>query len=488
MIHGYKVAAVFVFLAVVVIFSALGYTQPYRGFADVQPQYTYWAKSYGGNDVDAGSCIQQTADGGFVVVGNTYSFGSGFSDFWVIKMNSDGSIVWEKCYGMAKDEHAYCIQQTSDGGYIVAGGTNSTGLGSADVWILKLDENGNILWEKSYGGSGYDYAYYIAQTSDSGYIVAGTTDSFGAGNDDVLIMKLSENGTVEWQKTYGGNDYEWVGNIVETSDGGYIFCGGGYFSNGAGLCDAWVVKLSSNGDIVWQKIYGGSDYDSAMYILPTSDGGYVVSGYTCSFGQGEEDIWILKLDSNGDIIWQKTYGDSGSNVQTFTPLERTSDGGYVVSGVFGNDIWIVKLDSNGDVVWQKKYGGTQWDEPAFITETLDGGFILTGYATSFGINGELWVLKVGSDGEIVFDSGSGAFVQNTSVVPANTSVSPVSTSFTTGNSSLTVQNTNAVVQRTSAVVRVQATPTILPEMDTLFVITALIIFGIFFNSSKKLNI
>ena len=311
--------------------------------------------------------------------------------------------TWAHAYGGASDnDFAFSIKQTNDGGYIVVGYTDSFGAGSDDIWVLKLDSLGNVTWQKTYGGAYNDYAYSIQQTSDGGYIVAGYTSSFGAGSDDIWVLKLDSAGNVTWQKTYGGSSHDYANSIQQTNDGGYIIAG--YTSSfGAGGADIWILKLDSSGNVTWQKTYGGSSYDFAYSIQQTGDGGYIVAGYTNSSGVGGDDIWILKLDLSGNITWQRTYGGSSSEVAH--SIQQTSDGGYIIAGStnsFGvayTDFWVLKLDSSGNVTWQKTYGGGYDDYANSIQQTSDGGYIVAGYTDSFNAYyNEAWVLKLNSSG------------------------------------------------------------------------------------------
>jgi len=301
---------------------------------------TEWAKTYGGSGGDFASSIQQTTDGGYIVAGSTYSFGASYDyfDFWVLKLDSNGNVTWQKTYGGSGDDVATSIQQTTDGGYIVAGLTDSFGVAgyeNDDFWVLKLDSNGNITWQKTYGGSDYDYAYSIQQTTDGGYIVAGSTGSFGADYGDSWVLKLDSNGNVTWQKTYGGSGDDVASSIQQTTDGGYIVAGS-TDSFGAGGSDAWVLKLGSNGNVTWQKTYGGSGDDVATSIQQTTDGGYIVAGSTDSFGAGgyDYDFWVLKLDSSGEISGCDTIKTSNA------PVRNTSvtPGNSSIVGITSNAI------------------------------------------------------------------------------------------------------------------------------------------------------
>ncbi len=220
--------------------------------------------------------------------------------------NAWAQSYWARTYGGDNTDLALSSQTTPDGGFIVAGHTDSFGAGDWDFWILKLNSSGSIQWQKTYGGGGLDAGPSIQTTSDGGFIVAGTTDSFGAGGYDFLVLKLDSSGNIQWQKTYGANGDDSATSIQATSDGGFIVTGA-TDSFGAGLEDFWILRLDSSGNIVWQKTYGGSLEDVATSIQATSDGGFIVAGATDSFGAGSSDFWILKLDSTGhpmaEIVW-----------------------------------------------------------------------------------------------------------------------------------------------------------------------------------------
>ena len=403
-----------------------------------------WTHSFGGSNSDYAYSIQQTSDGGYIVAGYTCSFGAGSDDFWVLRLDSSGSVDWQKTYSGAGVDYAFSIQQTSDGGYIIAGFTYSFGAGYSDFWVLKLDSSGNITWQKTYGGTSYDYAESIQQTSDGGYIVAGRTYSFGAGYVDIWVLKLDSSGNVSWQKTYGGSGYDEAYSIKQTSDGGYVVAG--YTDSfGAGSDDIWVLKLDSSGSVIWQKTYGGPSDDEARSIQQTSDGGYIVAGHTHSFGAGSYDFWVLKLDSSGNISWQKTYG--GTSYDFAYSIQQTSDGDYIVAGEeasFGESstaIWVLKLDSSGNVIWQKTYGGSSGDGARSIQQTSDGGYIVAGITYSFGAGlGDFWVLKLNSQGI------SCNIRENTSIAPASTSITPATSTATETATSVVASDSYAIVR------------------------------------------
>jgi len=348
--------------------------------------YPGWFKHYGDTQIDEGWSIQQTSDGGYIVAGRTESFTYGSSDFAIYKLNSNGNKVWFKHYGGANYDDSKSIQQSSDGGYIVAGCTESYTNGNEDFAIYKLDSSGNKVWFKHYGGINEDYAYSIQQTSDGGYIVAGRTESFTYGSGDFAIYRLDSSGSKLWFKHYGGSSNDGSRSIQQTSDGGYIVAGNtGSYSYGSS--DFAIYKLSSNGNKVWFKHYGGANYDDSKSIQQSSDGGYIVCGITNSYTYGDDDFAIYKLNSNGDKIWFKHYG--GTNRDQGISVQQTSDGGYIVGGktysyTYGSyDFAIYKLRSSGNKVWFKHYGGSEFDQANSIQQTSGGGYVVAGYTYSY---------------------------------------------------------------------------------------------------------
>jgi uncharacterized delta-60 repeat protein len=422
---------------------------------------TYWAKTYGGNNYDSARSVQQTSDGGYIVAGATESFGTTSRSIWVLKLNSAGSVVWQKTYGSNGTNWASSIQQTSDGGYIVAGGTHLPSAGYDNAWVLKLNSTGSVMWQKIYGNDGMsDGALSVQQTLDGGYIIAGYTYSLGVGYGDAWVLKLDSTGSVTWQKSYGGNGSDGASSIQQTSDGGYIVAGD-TSSFGAGGYDVWVFKLNSTGSVTWQNTYGGSADDSSSSVQQTSDGGYVVAGDTESFGAGFSDVWILKLNSSSSVTWQKTYGGSGYDYMA--SVGQTSGGGYIVAGdtssfgAGGYDVWVFKLNSTGSVTWQNTYGGSNVDSSRSIRQTSDGGYIVGGETTSFGAGWyDAWVVKLGAIGDIVWDAGSGASNRTTSATPSDSSAVVSTTSVTPADSAAIAQSTQAGTHDSNATVTVQS--------------------------------
>ena len=421
-----------------------------------------FASSFGGADSDGPDSVQQTADGGYIVVGQTDSFGAGDTDAWVLKLDANGTVVWEKAYGTIGGDAAQSAMETADGGYIVAGYTDPDG-----AWVFKLNADGIISWQKAYG----DFKFYsVKQTTDGGYIVAGSTGAFGAGENDVWILKLNTNGTIAWQKAYGGTEAESGLSIQQTSDGGYIVAGstcsfGVTCTCPFGNCttDVWVFKLNADGTVVWQKTYGdpGVGDDELGAIEETSDGGYILAGDTDFFGEGLTDGWILKLNTNGTIAWQKAYGASLNDDLTF--VQQTGDGGYIATGFtnsFGSnglDAWVLKLNTDGTVEWEKAYGGTDFEAADAIRQTSDGGFVVAAETESFGAGSvDFWILKLSSDGAVGFNPSSGAEVTDTTLAITDTTVVGVDTLATVTDTTATAVDTTVTVTDTAATIDQQA--------------------------------
>jgi hypothetical protein len=295
------------------------------GYSRLYPSHnllssTSFAKTYGGTENKWAYSVRQTSYGGYIVAGYKYSFGLDSIDIFLIKTDANGNIIWAKTYGGINWDEAYSVQQTSDGGYIVAGYTESFGAGG-DILLIKTDANGNIIWAKTYGGINWDEAHSVQQTSDGGYIVVGYTYSFGAGSN-IFLIKTDANGNIIWAKTYRGISGDEAYSVQQTSDGGYIVAGRTY-SFGAGGSDFFLIKTDANGNIQWAKTYGGTGGDEAYSVQQTSDGGYIVAGRTYSFGAGTWDAFLIKTDADGNIGSCSIVRNASPTVNTVSPTENT---------------------------------------------------------------------------------------------------------------------------------------------------------------------
>jgi len=363
-----------------------------------------WTRTYGGANSDGAVALVQTLDGGYALVGSTQSFGAGNWDFWLVKVDASGNMMWNQTYGGTNIDIAYSVVQTLDGGYATAGSTNSFGAGNEDFWLIKMDANGNMEWNQTYGGTNRDSAYSVVQTLDEGYTIAGVTQSFGAGNWDFWLVKTDASGNMMWNQTYGEAGFDWAYSVVQTLDGGYALVGS-TDSFGPGNWDFWLVKVDASGNMMWNQTYGGTFGDECYALVQTLDGGYALVGHTDSFGAGGRDFWLVKVDASGNMMWNQTYG--GTNDDWAFSVVEAVYGGYTLAGAtesFGagsQDFWLVKVDASGNMMWNQTYGEAGFDWAYSVVQTLDGGYALVGSTDSFGAgNWDFWLVKTDFSGVI----------------------------------------------------------------------------------------
>ena len=386
-----------------------------------------WQTNLMGTGWDECHAIIQTADGGYAATGGTNSADGNFTgskgdqDGWVAKLDASGTVIWTKNLGGSSQDRLYCIAQSTDGGLIAAGYTKSNDGDVSgnhanqygpyfedDCWIVKLDVNGNIVWQKTLGGSWAEQVWSIKETSDGGCILAATSLSddgnvsnhHGIGsNHDYWIIKLDASGTIQWEKSLGGSGDEFVFSLDKTSDGGYIVAGSSMSIDGdvtpVGLplwsMACWIVKLDSNGTIIWDNSFQIQQSFVPKCIIQTSDGGYIVAGNSSTSSNNSGAL--LKIDQNGTFQWKKTYG--GTSHDEFSGIEETSNGGFMiigntesndgdVSNFYGGyyDCWIVNTDINGNIIWEKNYGGSSDDYANSICKTNDNGYIISTVSNS----------------------------------------------------------------------------------------------------------
>ena len=314
-----------------------------------------WSKIYSGNNSDEAYSIQQTADGGFIVAGTSKSFGALYSDACLLKLNSTGDTLWTKIYGAASFEFANTIIQTIDGGYVFAGYTEGNAIDSSNgsIYLVKTNSLGVMQWQKSLGTSSETVdAYSIEQTSDKGFVITGWANGYGEINGDSYILKTDSLGNPLFTKTYGFKGSDWGTSILQTADGGYVI-GGTYSTDSTSLdVDAYIIKTDANGDTLWTRTYGGSGNEFGQSLTKTSDGGYVLGGYTDGFGSGSYDAFLLKVNASGDTVFTRAFG--GSNDDEANCVFQTNDGGYALSGQtnsFGKgdyDFYFIKTDISGN--------------------------------------------------------------------------------------------------------------------------------------------
>ncbi|MFW6119988.1 MAG: hypothetical protein ACOC80_03690 [Petrotogales bacterium] len=302
-----------------------------------------WDNTFAGG---VGYCVQQTTDGGYIIAGKT----AGVGDALLIKTDANGVEQWNNTFGAGKYDSGYSVQQTTDGGYIVAGAYTYMGPpGTYDAWLIKTNSSGIMQWDKKFGGSYSDHAYSVQQTTDGGYIVAGSTDPTNS-NVEVYLIKTDSSGVATWTKSFGGTNTDIGQSVQQTTDGGYTVTGW-TDSIGAGLTDVYLIKTDSSGVATWTKTFGGTNYDDGRSVWQTSEGGYIVAGSTLSFGAGFSDVYLIKTDATGNEQWNETFG-GGQNDYGYCAQE-TADGGYIIAGdtssygAGSSDVWLIKIGGGG---------------------------------------------------------------------------------------------------------------------------------------------
>ena len=390
-----------------------------------------WMKNFGGSGEETARAIISTSDGGYAILGFSNSLdgditdkSTNVNDYWLLKLDVEGTIQWSKTYGGSKDDRGQSLVQTPDGGYMVTGyamsddGDGSNNEGFHDNWILRLDASGTILWEKSFGFSGHDHSYDILQTQDGGFFFVGFLDITSAKADgytekgnsltrhgvgEFWGTKIDGDGAIEWRKYYGGTNNDRAHAVVQSDDGGFVMAGFSEsddfdISNSRGSYDFWVLKVDDKGDLLWERSFGGTGIEISQDIAKTDDGGYVITGNTfsndtdVSKNNGESDIWLIKIDDNGNLIWEKTYG--GLQFDAAESVSLSSDGGFILSGnsksddsdlsenAGENDIWLIKTNAQGNLVWQQNFGGTGLDFGFDAIENDDKSITLIGETAS----------------------------------------------------------------------------------------------------------
>jgi hypothetical protein len=336
-----------------------------------------WERLFGGPYLEEGCSVQQTADGGYVIAGGTRSFGAGSSDVYVLKTDSSGNLEWESVFGGAESDIGYSVQQTADGGYVIVGHTSSFNpYPFQDVYLLKTDSSGSLEWDRVFGGQRDDRAEEVQQTTDGGYVIVGDS------RDSVYLLKTGSSGNLEWEHWYGGDGDEWGHSVRQTADGGYIVAGDTR-SFGSGWSDVYLIKTDPSGNVQWQKAFGAADNEVGFSVRQTSDGGYVISGLTESVTPDEANVYLLKTDSSGNLEWERVF--SGLGEAYGLSVQQTADGGYVVAGrmlASGPENWdgyLIKTDSSGNMEWQQTFGGPSIDWLRSVQQTADDGYILVGY-------------------------------------------------------------------------------------------------------------
>lgn len=368
---------------------------------------TAWNKTFGGEESDVALSGRQAVDGTYIVAGFTKSKGMGDYDGWVVKLDSQGELEWDRTLGGVEEDMLYDVICLNDG-FLAVGSTKSKGAGSSDCWVVKMGPNGGGGWEKTFGGGEADTCSKVRHSGDGGFLIAGSTKSQGSGDSDMWLAKLDPAGNLVWQKSYGGAYDQVTYDMQVLGDGGTVLAGTTK-SMGAAGTNAYLVRTDRDGNLSWAKSYGGSADDLAASVLPLPDTGFLLAGYTKSIGAGKMDGWALRLTNDGNVVWEKTYG--GVEDDGFASITPASDGGFIAVGgnssedVDFDDLWVIKIDEAGAKLWEKIHrsthgspnvGGT--DRAYHIAPTDDGGYIVAGVTIYLNHWLDFWILKLNAAG------------------------------------------------------------------------------------------
>jgi hypothetical protein len=363
---------------------------------DLKP--SEFQKNYGGAAEDLGKAVLEYSNGDLYIAGSTQSSGAGGKDVFIIKTDKNGNKIWSKTIGGAADDEAMEIIRSSDGGLLIIGYTASYGAGGTDVFLIKIDTSGALLFQKYFGGAGNELGEDILQTADGNYMINGVTNSSGSGLRDVYIIKVNASGTLLWSKTFGGTADDGGSSLCNADSGNVMLFN--YTDNyGALNRDMYVIKISSTGDSLNSWLYGGAEYEEAQSIERTTDGNFLLFGHTASYGHIDHNMYGLKISGNGTVLWQNNYGgtihDGGEHGK------QCNNGGYILAGRsfsfddnFFEQMYLVKTDEAGNTQWQKNIGGANDDAAYNMTETNDA-YLLVGNTKSItNGNNDVFLVKI----------------------------------------------------------------------------------------------
>jgi len=367
-----------------------------------------WNKTFAGPGVDKAYSVQQTRDGGYIIAGETqyYSLDYGLAEtgVWLVKTDSTGNMQWNRTFIETDNRGGYCVRQTSDDGYVISVTSTNSDIDMSDFWLLKVDSSGNKQWSRIFGGQSSDKVYCVQQTSDDGFIITGKTYAYDV-HYDIWLIKTDIAGNELWNKTFGGTDIDSAHSVWQTHDGGYIIAGT-TSSFGDDRCNVWLVKTDMIGNEQWNKTYWETCMDCATLMQQTQDGGYIIAGvvnanFTDKYNISDKyNICLAKTDSSGNMQWNKTFAKNPYN-QAYC-IKQTSDGGYIIAGEalfqFNTDAWLIKTDQSGNIQWKQNYGGSGEETARSISQTSDGGYVVAGNKGSYEYgpeNIDFWVIKLG---------------------------------------------------------------------------------------------
>ncbi len=379
---------------------------PLRGFRNAPPPPPSLLEfvgnqTFGGSDIDYGFDIVEVSTGGFALAGYTRSFAESITDMWLVRTDPAGTLLWNRTFSGSVSDSVRALVEVRNGGFILIGNTYNVGTSWEDVWLVRTDANGNHLWNRTFGGTGNDYGRDLVEVRTGGFVLMGSTNSMGAGGSDMWLIRTDANGNHLWNRTFGGTGNDYGNTITEVRTGGFVLAGDTR-SFGSGGQDLWLVKTDGAGNHLWNRTFGGAADDSNPSLVEVRDGGFVLAGTTLSFGAGNSDWWVIKTDRTGNHLWNRTFG--GTNFDTDPVVIEPHLGGFAIGGStqsfgFGEwDMWLVRTDSNGNQLSNQTFGSIGSDNCYSLVERSTGGYALVGMTNSFGAGAQdMWLVFVGSD-------------------------------------------------------------------------------------------
>ena len=369
-----------------------------------------WMKTYDFSNYDFGESVQQTSDGGYIIIGytRTRQFIGLDDDIFLLKTDSMGNKQWGKTFGGDNDDYAFTVKQTSDGGYIIVGRTASFSTGDLDIWLIKTDSNGKKLWDKLFGSSEYNEGGGdVIELSDGSYILLGGKQLFGDvwNPKSIWVIKTDINGNLVWDKTFSKENKSCYGIVIqELNDGGYVIAGSIRTDRIHYDSDIYLLKINSEGILLWEKSFDKNDAEYCFSLDTTSDNGFIILGNTYEEDPLWYDVWLLKTDSEGELLWDKTYG--GNGYDWGNSVQMTTDGGFIIGGfmyaLVDTDGFLLKTNDTGEQEWFKRYRKTRYNIIESAQQTTDGGYILTGVTDEvpLPLRTDVWLIKTDENGDV----------------------------------------------------------------------------------------
>lgn len=369
-----------------------------------KPTLVTFARTYGDDTFSSCLSIEPTNDGGYVATGRTGSTGLYDGDLFILKIDARGDTAWARVYGAPQPGRGHAVQELADGGFLVVGEKGNFGSTQARCWLLRTDANGDTTWTRSYAGAGNATGWDVLISSTEAFWIAGTTEPASGEQANFWLLRTNLQGEEVWSRSYGTPEHESAFSAVLVSTGGFALCGvtDDVDEWGDETGDVWLLRTDADGDSLWSRHYGGNHADWGFCVIESGDGGFVISATSRSFGDGDQDGWLIRTDAEGNVVWDQVHG--GTRDDGAWCVRQAVGGGFVVAGYRDDptaDLWLFKTNMNGETVWERTYGGADDDWGYRVEPTRDGGYIVAGTTESFGAaRSMVWILKTDAAGRV----------------------------------------------------------------------------------------